>query len=77
MELVCMDFLSVETCKGGYEYILVITDYYTRYAQAYPARNQTAHTTAEILYNKFIAIYGFPSRLHSDQGPNFTSKIIN
>ena len=40
MELVCMDFLSVETCKGGYEYILVITDHYTRYAQAYPARNQ-------------------------------------
>ena len=44
---------------------------------AYPARNQTAHTTAEILYNKFKANYGFPSRLHSDQGPNFTSKIIN
>lgn len=72
-----MDFLSVETCKGGYEYILVITDHYTRYAQAYNAKNQTTYTTAEILYNKFIAIYGFPSRLHSDQGPNFTSKIIN
>ena len=26
MELVCMDFLSVQTCKDGYEYMLVITD---------------------------------------------------
>ncbi|PJE77579.1 hypothetical protein CI610_03495 [invertebrate metagenome] len=76
MELVCIDFLGVDKSKGGYEDVLVITDHFTRYAQAIPCRNQKAHTTAKALYEHFIAIYSFPERLHSDQGRNFESKVI-
>jgi hypothetical protein len=47
-----------------------------RYAQAIPTRNQTARTTAEFLFNKHIVHYGIPERLHSDQGANFESKVI-
>ncbi|XP_053402677.1 uncharacterized protein LOC128557996 [Mercenaria mercenaria] len=46
MQVVCLDFLSLERSKGGFEDILVITDHFSRYAQAYPTRNQTARTTA-------------------------------
>ena len=47
LELVCMDYLSLETSKGGYPNILVITDHFTKYAVAVPTRHQTAKTVAE------------------------------
>ena len=76
MDIVCIDYLSLEMSKGGYENVLVITDHFTRYAQAFPTRNQTAQTTARILYDNFIVHYGFPCKLHSDKAQNFESKVI-
>ncbi|XP_060573187.1 uncharacterized protein LOC132731091 [Ruditapes philippinarum] len=76
MQLVCMDFLKLEKCISGYEDVLVITDHFTRYANAIPCRNQKATTTARALYEHFIIHYSFPEQLHSDQGRNFESKVI-
>ena len=76
LELVCMDYLSLEPSKGKIENILVITDHFTKYAVAVPTRNQTAKTTASILFHHFIEHYGFPLKLHSDQGQNFLGKVI-
>lgn len=76
MEIVCLDYLSLERSKGGYESILVITDHFSRYAQAIPTRNQTAKTTARVLFDNFVVHYGFPARIHSDQGANFESQLI-
>ena len=76
MELVCIDFLTLERSKGGFEKILVITDHFTRYAQAFPTRNELAKTTAKVLFENFIVHYGFPARLHSGQGRKFESSVI-
>ena len=76
MEMVCIDYLSLEMSRGHYENILVITDHFTRYAMAVPTRNQTARTTAKVLFDSFFAHYGFPAKLHSDKAQNFESKVI-
>ena len=76
LELVHMDFLSLEPSKGNIENVLVITDHFTRYALAYPSKTQTAQATARILWDNFICHYGFPERFISDQGRNFESDLI-
>ena len=56
MELVCIDYLKLDKCKGGYENVLVITDHFTRYSQAIATRNQSAQTTARVLYDNFFLL---------------------
>ena len=76
LELVHMDYLSLEPSKGNIENVLVITDHFTRYALAYPSRTQTFQATARILWDNFICHYGFPEKFISDQGRNFESDLI-
>ena len=76
LELVHMDYLSLEPSKGNIENVLVITDHFTRYALAYPSKTQTAQATARILWDNFICHNGFPEKFISDQGRNFESDLI-
>ncbi|KAJ7998720.1 hypothetical protein DPEC_G00207810 [Dallia pectoralis] len=76
LELVCMDFLSIEPDRSNTKDILVITDHFTKYAVAIPTSNQKAQTVAKCLWDNFIVHYGIPEKLHSDQGRDFESRLI-
>uniref|UniRef100_A0A674PBA2 Gypsy retrotransposon integrase-like protein 1 n=1 Tax=Takifugu rubripes TaxID=31033 RepID=A0A674PBA2_TAKRU len=76
LELVCIDFLTIEPDRSNTKDVLVITDFFTKYAVAIPTPNQKARTVAKALWENFIVHYGFPEKLHSDQGADFESKTI-
>uniref|UniRef100_A0A3P8UAF7 Gypsy retrotransposon integrase-like protein 1 n=1 Tax=Amphiprion percula TaxID=161767 RepID=A0A3P8UAF7_AMPPE len=76
LELLCMDYLSLEPDQSNIKDILVFTDHFTKFAIAIPTTNQKAKTVAKCLWENFIVCYGIPERLHTDQGPDFESKLI-
>lgn len=76
LELVCIDFWSAEDSNNKSVDVLVVTDHFTRLAHAFPCQDQTAKRVARKLWDNFFCIYGFPQRLHSDQGANFESELI-
>ena len=71
LELVHLNYLCLEPGKGLEENVLVVTDHFTRYTQAYATRTQTAQTTTRTLWDKFIVHYGLPEKILSDQCHNF------
>ena len=76
LELVHLDYLKIEPSKGNVENVFIISDHFTRYAQTFPSKSQTALTTAKLLWNNFILHYGFPAKIIRDQGQHFESELI-
>ena len=77
MELVHMDYLTNEANEGCKDvYNLVITDHFTRYAQAIVTSLQTAKCTAQNLWDKFTVHYGLPEKILMDQANNFESDLL-
>lgn len=69
--------MSVCPDSSNTENVLVITDHYTRYAQAFPTRDQKASTVAKVLIEKYFVHYGLPKKMHSDQGRDFESRLVH
>ena len=77
LELVHIDFLTVESGKGDKEInILVVTDHFTRYVQAYvPVPNFQScfpDTEGQLFHALWTA-----EKIVSDQGCNFESSLIS
>jgi transposase InsO family protein len=76
MELLTIDFVKLERGTGGNQYILVLVDHFSRFAQAYATRNKSSATVAKKLYNDFVLRFGLPARILSDQGREFENQTI-
>ena len=76
LDIVALDVLGeLPETDNGNKYILVVSDYFTKWVEAYPMPNQTAQTTADIFVREFVTRLGCPRQLHSDQGRNFESTL--
>jgi len=76
LEIVALDFLKLDKAANGLEDVLIITDIFTKYTIAVPTRDQKATTVVQALYKHWIMYFGAPMRIHSDQGRNFESQLV-
>jgi transposase InsO family protein len=74
-ELLTMDYVELDEAKG-YKYALVCTDHFTKFVQIYATKNKKALSVADKIYNDLILKFGFPTRMHSDQGGEFVNKLL-
>ena len=76
LELVHIDFLMIG--KEGTNKainIMVITNHFTRYAQAYITSKQTTPVVAKSLWDRFLVHYAWPTKILLDQGKSFENSI--
>ena len=64
------------TTWSGNKYIVVFTDYLTRWVEAFPVPTITAVQIAKLLTDEIIPRHGAPRTLLSDRGKNFLSLLV-
>ena len=75
-EMISIDFVHLDPCKGGFTYALVVIDHFTRFCQIYATRTKSSKAAASKLFGEFILQFGFPRQIHHDQGPEFNSQLF-
>ena len=77
LQLVAVDIVGPLTpSKSENTYILVASDYFTRWVEAYAIPNQEAVTVANKLVDEFFCRFSVPEQLHSDQGRQFEANVM-
>jgi len=77
MDIVAADILSgLPITEDGLRYILVLTDYITKWACAFALPDAEASTCMHIMYDGYFAQFGLHNQLHTDQGRNFEWKLF-
>ena len=77
LEFVAIDVLGpLPTTSRGNRFVLCITDRFSKMSVAVPLLDQTASTVAQTLVDRWIAVFGIPVTLLSDNGSAFASKFF-
>jgi len=60
----------------GNSWILVLTDHFTRWADALAIPDASAQTVARVWDQQVFCYFGLPEQIHSDQGSQFESQLM-
>lgn len=58
------------------QYIVVATEYLTKWAEARALPNNTAMSMAKFLYEQIVTRFGIPIQITSDRGVHFVNQVI-
>ena len=76
MELITIYYQQLDQCKGNYEYLLVVVDHFTKFAQIFPTKDKSESSAADTLFNKYFLDFRFPKQILHDQGKEFENKLF-
>jgi len=77
LQMVAADIVGpLPKSSTGNKYILVVSDYLTKWAEAYGIPNQEAKTVANKLIDNMFCRFGVPEQLHTDMGTQFESTLV-
>src|ERR1051325_9640738 len=72
-----IDFVGpLKESKKGNKYIIVTTDYLTKWPEAKPVKAAKAREVAKFLYEEIICRHSAPSSLISDHGTAFLRRVM-
>ena len=76
-EKIGLDFVGpLPETKRGNKYILVATEYFSRWPLAMASPSATGQVVADFIYDQIIAFFGCPLSILTDQGSHFKNEMI-
>ena len=77
-EKVSWDLMGpLPTTSAGNKYVLVITDIFSKWTEAFPVSSTDSATLATISVNEVVCRHGVSTMFHSDQGTNLTNNLVS
>jgi hypothetical protein len=73
-----IDFMTCHPhSAGGHGYIIVVVDYFTKWAEAMPTFDNTGKTAMLFLFNHVIARFGVPQAIITDHSSHFRNFMMS
>ena len=57
-------------------YIIVVVDYFTKWAEVMPTLNNSGETTTIFFFNHVVSGFGVPQAIVTDHGSNFHNHMM-
>lgn len=72
-----IDYMTCNPCSvGGHGYIIIIVDYFTKWAEAMPTLSEDGHTMTQFLFNHVISRFRVPQAIVTDHDKNFHNHMM-